>query len=214
VVLYEPSGATDFGAPETLGIAEPLRFQNLALGFHVYGDVAGQLHATAQERFHTRTMQPGGPPWIMDEFGASNDSPATAATVALADASNLSWTYWAALQLDDPSAGGPYEGVLDQLTRKPYPPQVQALSVPYPWATAGTPGAQSFNVATGTFTYTYTVSPKITAPTEVMLPRYVYPHGYVVHVRGAKVVSHHGVALLQLQTREGVKQVRLIARRR
>ena len=74
VVLFEPSGTTDFGAPETIGIAEPLRFKNLALAFHVYGYPPDQLRETAEERFETRTEQPGGPPWIMDEFGASNDS--------------------------------------------------------------------------------------------------------------------------------------------
>jgi endoglycosylceramidase len=214
VVLYEPSGATDFGQPETLGIAEPLRFRNLQLAFHVYGDVATQLRATAQERFHTRTPQPGGPPSIMDEFGANNDSPATAATVALADAGNLSWAYWSALQLDDPTAGDAYEGLLDQITRQPYPPQAQALAVPYPWATAGTPGGQSFNPATGTFRYAYGVIAKVAAPTEIMLPGYVYPHGYVVSVRGAKVISHRGSALLELKAHRGVRQVRLTVRRR
>lgn len=212
VVLYEPSGATGFGAPETLGIAEPLRFRNLELAFHVYGNVATQLSETAQERFQTRTGQAGGPPWIMDEFGASTNSLATAATVALADAHNLSWAYWAALQLDDPTAGEAYEGLLDQITRKPYPPQAQALSVPYPWATAGTPGAQSFDVVTGTFRYTYTVIAKIAAPTQIMLPSYVYPHGYRVQLRGAKIVSHRRAALLQLEARKGAKQVRLTVR--
>jgi endoglycosylceramidase len=214
VVVYEPSGGADFGAPETIGIAEPLRFKDLALGFHVYGDIPAQLRQTAQERFHTRTRQPGGPPAIMDEFGASNNYPATAATVALADASNLSWVYWAALQLDDPTAGDAYEGLLDQVTRKPYWPLAAALSAPYPWATAGTPGPQSFNPATGMFRYAYRVIAKITAPTEIMLPRYVYPRGYAVQVRGAKVVSRRRATVLELKARKGVQWVRIIVRRR
>jgi endoglycosylceramidase len=213
-VFYEPSGSTDFGAPETLGITEPLRFKDLELAFHVYGDVPPQLQQTAQERFHTRTLQPGGPPAIMDEFGANNDSPATAATVSLADAGNLSWAYWAALQLDDPTAGDAYEGLLDQITRQPYPAQAQALAVPYPWATAGTPGPQSFDPVTGTFRYAYEVIARITAPTEIVLPGLVYPRGYAVQVRGAKVISHRGASLLKLMARKRVKVIRLIVTRR
>ena len=85
VVLFEPSGDTAFGQAETIGIAEPLRFPRLALAFHVYGTAPAQLRQVAGERAETRTEQPGGPAWIMDEFGASNDAPLTGATVTLAD---------------------------------------------------------------------------------------------------------------------------------
>ena len=36
------------------------------------------------------------------------------------------------------------------------------------------------------------------APTEIVLPRYIYPHGYRVRVRGAKVASEKGAPLLDL----------------
>ncbi len=213
VVLFEPSGATDFGAPETIGIAEPLRFKDLALAFHVYGYPPDQLRETAQERYDTRTDQPGGPPWIMDEFGASNDSSATASTVSVADRTNLSWTYWSALQLDDPTAGDAYEGLLNQMTGKPFPGQARALAVPYPWATAGTPGPQSFNPATGTFRYTYGLTPRIAAVTEIELPPYTYPHGYTVRVTGAKVVSRARAALLELSALPKARRVSVTVRR-
>jgi len=214
VVLFEPSGDTDFGLPETIGITEPLRFPRLALAFHVYGAPQQQLAQTAQERFRTRTKQPGGPPAIMDEFGASNDSRATAGTVALATATNLSWTYWSALQLDDPTAGDAFEGLLDQSTRRPIPTQAQALAVPYPWSTAGTPGRQTFNARTGRFTYSYRLAPAIKAPTEIMLPRYVYPYGYAVRLRGAKVVSGKDASLLKLSARARVDRVSVAVTRR
>jgi hypothetical protein len=150
----------------------------------------------------------------MGEFGASNNFPLTASTVALAGASNLSWSYWSALQLDDPTAGGAYEGLLDQLTRKPIAAQAQALAVPYPWATAGTPGAQAFNPRTGKFTYSYDLTPSIAAPTEIMLPKYVYPHGYAARVRGANVVSARGATMLKLSARRGVRRVRITVTRR
>ena len=50
VVLFEPSSATDFGVPESIGITEPLRFDRVALAFHVYGSPAAQLRQTSDER--------------------------------------------------------------------------------------------------------------------------------------------------------------------
>jgi endoglycosylceramidase len=198
VVLFEPSGATDFGAAETIGIAEPLRFRDVALAFHVYGSSATQLPQTMRERARTRTDQPGGPPWIMDEFGASNHAVRAARTVSLAGAINLSWTFWAAFELDDPTAGGAFEGLLDQRTRRPHAAMAKALVVPYAWATAGRPGAESFDPATVTFSYGYAVARGIRAPTEIELAPDTYPHGYAVRVAGARVVSRRGASLLEL----------------
>jgi endoglycosylceramidase len=192
VVLFEPSGATGFGAAETIGITEPLRFRDVALAFHVYGSSATQLPQTMAERARTRTDQPGGPPWIMDEFGASNDAVGAAQTVSRAGAVNLSWTFWAALQLDDPTGGDAVEGLLDQRTRRPYPALAQAMSVPYPWATAGRPGRESFDPATLTLRYSYAVARQIRVPTEIELPPYTYPHGYTVRIAGARIVSGRG----------------------
>jgi endoglycosylceramidase len=199
VVLFEPSGATDFGAAETIGINEPLRFQNVALAFHVYGAAATQLRETTSERARTRTDQPGGPAWIMDEFGASNlAARATAATVSLAGGTNLSWTYWSAFQLDDPTAADSFEALIDQRTRRPYLALARALATPYPWATAGRPGAQSFDRATRTFTYSYAVNRRIAAPTEIAVPPYTYPGGYTALAIGARVVSAANASVLQL----------------
>ena len=143
-VLFEPSGATDYGEAETVGIAEPLRFAGLVLAFHVYGDARTQLRQTRRERDRTRTAQPGGPAWVMDEFGASNVASLAAAPVDAAQRMNLSWVYWSAMQLHDPTAGDFAEGLLDQRTRRPVAPLARAVAVPYPWATAGDPGPQSF----------------------------------------------------------------------
>ena len=68
--------------------------------------------------------------------------------------------------------------------------------MPYPWATAGTPGPQSFDAATGTFSYHYRVASSIAAPTEIVLPRLAYPHGYRVDVHGARVISLAGAPRL------------------
>jgi endoglycosylceramidase len=136
-----------------------LRFPRLALAFHVYGAVPALLRQTLRERDRTRTDQPGGPAWIMDEFGASNNAPASAGVVNFADAMNLSWAYWSVMQLHDPTGGDAFEGLLDQGTRQPYPDLAQALALPYPWATAGGPGPQSFDRVTQTYRYRYLREP-------------------------------------------------------
>ena len=212
VVFYEPSGDTDFGAPETIGITEPLRFPRLALAFHTYGPIPKQLAQLTTERVQTHTNQPGGPAWILDEFGASNDDALSASTVDQADADNLSWAFWAAMQLNDPTGGQAYEGLLDQTTREPYPNQARATSVPYPWATAGTPGAQSFYRPAQTFRYHYIPDHRIHAPTEIEIPPYTYPLGYSVTVTGARVSSRPDAALLMLSADHGAKAVSVMVR--
>jgi endoglycosylceramidase len=212
VVFYEPSGNTDFGAPETLGQSEPLRFPRLALAFHTYGNIPRQLALLATERAKTHTNQPGGPAWILDEFGASNNDGLSATTVGQAEADNLSWAYWAGMQLNDPTGGQAYEGLLDQTTRQPYPNQARAMSVPYAWATAGTPGAQSFYRPSQTYRYRYTPNPKLHVPTEIEIPPYTYPLGYTVKVSGARVTSRAGAALLTLSANKGAKTVSVTVR--
>jgi endoglycosylceramidase len=212
VVFYEPNGSADFGLAETIGITEPLRFPRLALAFHTYGDIPEQLAQTAAERAATHTDQPGGPAWILDEFGASNNDARSGQTVDDADADNLSWAYWAAMQLHDPTGGQAHEGLLDQTTRQPYPNQGHAMSVPYAWATAGTPGAQSFYRPAQTYRYRYAVNPKIHAPTEIEIPPYTYTLGYTAHVTGAHVTSATDAALLTLSADRGAKAVSLTVR--
>jgi endoglycosylceramidase len=212
VVFYEPSGNTDFGAPETLGMSEPLRFPRLALAFHAYGQIPQELALLSTERAHTHTDQPGGPASILDEFGASNDDALSAATVSDAETDNLSWAYWAAMQLNDPTGGQAFEGLLDQTTRQPYPNQAMAMSVPYAWATAGTPGTQSFYRPAQTYRYRYAPDPKVRAPTEIELPPYTYPLGYSVKVTGARVTSPAGAALLTLSADHDAKTVGVTVR--
>jgi endoglycosylceramidase len=214
VVLFEPSGDTAFGVPETIGIAEPLRFPRLALAFHVYGSAPAQLLQVAIERRRTRTDQRGGPAWIMDEFGASDDAPLTGATAAIADQANLSWTYWSAMQLNDPTGGTASEGLLDQRTRKPYPAMASALAVPYPAATAGMPGRQRFSRSRLTFTYDYRSNPSIRAPTEVVVPSYTFPHGYTAKASGARILSAANAPILQLQATTAAHRVELTVRPR
>jgi endoglycosylceramidase len=233
LVFYEAPVLTDFGAPETVGIAEPLPFGRLVLSFHDYAGVPGgnsfactqptcpiqeqhTMSLFSSERAATRTNQPGGPAWLLSEFGAERYVPDIANVVNLSDRNLLSWTYWAAFQLHDPT-GGPDEGLLDELTRRPDRPRAAVLSRVYPLATAGLPLTQSFDATTGAFAFTYRADHAVHAPTEIIVPvAYHYPHGYNVSVRGARVTSRPDAQLLTLVNDAGASTVtvRIVARTR
>jgi endoglycosylceramidase len=70
----------------------------------------------------------------------------------------------------------------------------------------------SWLAKTRVFTYPYTVARGIRAPTEVMVPAYLYPHGYRVRVSGAKIVSARDAPVLELQARPGARTVYLTLR--
>lgn len=231
LVFYEAPVLTDFGSPETVGIAEPLPFDRLALSFHDYGGspgsgsfsctqptCSGQERQTmslfATERAATRTNQAGGPAWLLSEYGAEPYVPDIANVAAQADRNLLSWTYWAGFQLHDPT-GGPDEGLLAERSRRPDPSRTAILARAYPLATAGVPTRQSFDPASGLFELAYRVDPAVRAPTVIVVPTaYHYPYGYTVKVRGARVTSRPGAALLMLINAKGATTVSVTARAR
>jgi endoglycosylceramidase len=161
----------------------------------------------ATERAATRTSQGGGPAWMLTEFGAEPYVPDIANVTRLADRNLLSWTYWAGLQLHDPT-GGPDEGLLDQLTRRPDPARAAVLARTYPLATAGTPLSQSFDPASGAFAFTYRADHHVHAPTEIMVPvAYHYPHGYAATAHGARITSRPDAQQLTLINEPGASTV-------
>ncbi len=231
LVFYEAPVLTDFGSPQTIGVAEPLPFSRLGISFHDYGGVPGQStfecsqsNCATQEnstmanftagRTATQTSQPGGPTWLLSEFGAEKYTPDIARVAALADSHLVSWTYWAALQLHDPT-GGPLEGLLNQRTRKPDLARARILARPYPLVTAGTPTAQSFDPKSEAFDLTYTVDPSVRPPTRISIPlAYHYRHGYTVKVTGARVISPRNAAVLSLRNKHGAQTVTVQVRPR
>jgi endoglycosylceramidase len=222
LVFYEPMITGTHGGSERIGISEPLRFPRLVLAFHVYGtpppgvygcprriclkSERAAIRAVARERARTRTDQPGGPAMIMDEFGGGPSIDDIGQVADLARGSSLSWSYWSGLQLHDPT-GAPGEGLLNQTTRQPWPAKAKVLCFPYPLATAGTPGAQSWDATTRRFHFSFTVDPHVHAPTEIIVPPYVYPDGYRVMTRGALGPSTSDSSLLELNTLPGSSQV-------
>ena len=231
LVFYEAPVLTDFGSPETIGISEPMRFPRLGISFHDYGGVPGQstfecsqpncstqenstMANFAAERPATQTSQPGGPTWLLSEFGAEKYVPDIRHVTELADSNLLSWTYWAALQLHDPT-GGPYEGLLNQRTRRPDRGRARVLARVYPLATAGTPTSQSFDPSSEAFDFTYTADPSVHAPTLISIPvGYHYRYGYSVKVVGARVISQRNAVVLRLGNKLGARTVTVHVRPR
>jgi endoglycosylceramidase len=198
-VFYEPPISFDDNGQETLGIVEPLRLPGLVLGFHAYGASPALVVADAAlARAATRTQQRDGPALVMDEFGGSRHSEASAQTADAASLAGISWAYWSVLQLHDPT-GNPREALLGQQTGRPFRGKAHALAVAFPAATAGAPGPAEFNRSTGGFAYRYRVDPRVRAPTEIELPRWAYPDGYRVQVDGAQVISGRDATVLELR---------------
>ncbi len=206
LVFYEGPVLTDYLTPDTVGVLESLPFPRLVLSFHVYGasglatssfsctdpscatTESADFNGFAGYRAATRTAQPGGPAWLLSEFGAEPYAPDIDRVAAMADARSLSWTEWAGLQLHDPT-GSPDEGLLGQVSRVPDPPRAAVLARAYPLATSGTPGPVTFDSVTGRFTYSYTPNRRVHAPTVIILPAWHYGQGYLASVSGAHVVS-------------------------
>ena len=206
VVFYEPPIYNFFGARERIGIDEPLRVRNVGFAFHLYHPPSVIASLIERERAATRTDQPGGPPAIMDEFGGSRHAAGAAADVAQAGRLGISWSYWSALELHDPT-GNPAEYLLDQATRRPVPAKARALAVAYPFATAGTPRAESWSPPARRLRYRYAVDRAVRAPTEIVVPPYTYPRGYRATVTGATVESRPGARILMLTPRPGATTV-------
>jgi endoglycosylceramidase len=126
---------------------------------------------------------------------------------------SLSWAYWQyntsgasvapGLIIDDSKPGSEANARQDRL---------DALVVPYPQAVAGTPRAYHFDRATRTMTFSYGTRAVHegacrTAPTEIFVPRRVYPHGYTARASGARVVSAPTWPWVELVAQPGASSV-------
>jgi hypothetical protein len=59
---------------------------------------------------------------------------------------------------------------------------LEAVVRPYARATAGDPLRMQFDFRTGAFEFAFRHDPQVTAPTEIVVPAFQYPHGYSVQV--------------------------------
>ncbi|MGD0391777.1 MAG: cellulase family glycosylhydrolase [Acidimicrobiales bacterium] len=208
LVAYEGNYSTDSGVVNHVGAMD---YPRLVLNFHDYcflhvpngpepanfASICGPLERYVftqhdQERANDSTPeQPGGPGWLLTEFGATTDASDLARITSDADASLVGWIYWQWINYDDPT--GSHSSAL-------WPPraatasQLNVLSQTYASAVAGTPLFMSFDPATASFEFRYRSAPKITAPTVIVVPESIhYPHGYCVRATGARVTSRPDV---------------------
>ena len=214
LVAYEGNYSTDSGVPNHIGA---MAYPRLVLNFHDYcflhvpngpepanfGSVCGPLESHvftqhAQERANdATTQQPGGPGWLLTEFGATTDTADLARITSDAAANLVGWIYWQWINYDDPT--GSHSSALWPL-RAATASQLAVLSETYPAAVAGTPTSTSFDPATGTFELVYRANPRISAPTVITVPVTThYPHGYCARVSGARITSRPGAAHLDLE---------------
>lgn len=220
--FYEEPITTDFGQPLFIGgpVLGKLPFDRLVISFHVYGLVGaflGGATGTPGEcstpdcavnedvtmaqfdlgRSLTSTNQPGGPAWLISEWGAEDGATDLGHVADLADHSPISglpvsWTHWAALQNHDPT-GDPHERLLNS-ARALVQPKGDVVVRAYPRAIAGEPtaGSQVYDPGTAALDFAFAPDHAITAPTEVVVPALRFGNGYRVTISGAAVTSPCG----------------------
>ena len=216
LVAYEGNYSTDSGVPNHIGAMD---YPRLVLNFHDYcflhvpngpeppdfGSICGPLERTVfaqhdQERANDASrQQPGGPSWLLTEFGATTDTADLGRITADANANLVGWIYWQWINYDDPT--GSHSSAL-------WPPraattsELAVLSETYASAVAGTPLSTSFDSASGAFSLRYRADPHISAPTVIVVPVVEhYPHGYCLRVSGGRVTSRRGTSQIDVENK-------------
>jgi endoglycosylceramidase len=104
--------------------------------------------------------------WMGDDTQMQDLADAMSAT----DANMVSWIGWA------------YENLYNGTSGQPYPELEMHYSRAYPAAVAGTPNMFGFDESSATLKLQFTSDTNINAPTEIILPASMFPHGYNVQV--------------------------------
>lgn len=219
----EPTG-TDLGFSfHDYCVAHSLKVQGIDL---IQGP-CDVLHDRVWANMENHLQQTGATP-LLTEFGATSDQASLTGMVDRAAQHRVGWMYWAYCGCDDPttSGPGPEQALVFDPSKAPTGGNVdwakmRALAVPHPSVVAGTPRSYAFDRATRVLTTTWTTAKAGAsgrfargARTRIAAPRVVYPHGYRVRVRGARVVSEPGAAWLVVAQKAGVRRVTLTVRPR
>jgi endoglycosylceramidase len=213
LVWIEPNVLFNDGAQTQLGALGGLTDAALGLSFHQYCTVAGLTHSSGGtagpdcapqgELVFSNAATTVGTRWasLLTEFGASDDLPDVSRVVTTADEHLVGWQYWHYKEWGDPTtesenSGGQglFTNDADLSTLKQA--KADILVRPFARAVSGVPTAMSFS--DGVFTLAWTARPGVT---EVVLPARHFPHGYVVRVTGASVMSRPGAAVLLLRSK-------------
>jgi endoglycosylceramidase len=213
LIFDEPDNYGSRGFPTYLG---PMNLRNLVYNVHIYcgarSPVTGNptdLALCAAQDAHSLGVrsedrsemasgpQPGGPAWLVTEFGATKSSALLAMITDRMDAQQVGWAYWAWKYYGDPTGSKAESLVMaDGRLRS----TARVLSRTYPEAVAGIPLSFGYSPASGAFHLTYVPNHRVHAPTVVFVPTEIrYPHGYCARASGARVASAEGSDLLKVE---------------
>lgn len=212
LVFDEPDNYGTLGYVTFLG---PMRLRNLVYNVHIYcgarSPVTGnptnvslcarQAARSLGRRYRDRPemasqTQPGGPAWLVTEFGATSSVPYLANVTSLMDAEQVGWIYWSWKYYGDPTGSAAESLVMANGRLKP---TARVLSRTYPEAVAGRPISFDYSPDTDVFHLAYAPNHRIHAPTVVFVPTQVhYPRGYCAKVSGGRVTSAPGSDLLDI----------------
>jgi endoglycosylceramidase len=191
-IFFEPrSFGVNFGMPSHLPRVHDsvVATQKLVYAPHCYpafvdvgGDYKPKNKRTLEKWFKVRNREMGKQqaPAFVGEFGLSYHKKGFDVYLqdfnALTEKYHMGWAYWAS----DPGGWGPYKA-----DRTPSPTLNEILRV-YPQATAGKLLTYSYNPQTKVFEMQFMSNDSIKTPTEIAVPKMLYPGGYHVTVTGAK----------------------------
>ena len=213
LIFDEPD---NYGTPGDLTYLGPMRLRNLVYNVHLYcgarSPVTGNptdvalcvrenahslgVRQSGRPEMASRT-QPGGPAWMVTEFGATSSVPYLKSVTSLMDAEKVGWIYWSWKYYDDPTGSRDESLVLSNGKLKP---TARVLSRTYPQAVAGRPISYDYSPETDVFHLAYTPNHHVHAPTVIFVPTEVhYPGGYCARVSGGRVTSATGSDLLDVQ---------------
>jgi len=152
-----------------------------------------------------------GLPWLVSEFGGSDDTAETIRLVDQLDQRFLSWTYWMYYTAPGEPGSAPRQGLLIDERHagagdNAKPPKLDALAVPYAQAIAGQPLATSYDRSSRVYTLSFAPR-QLPAPTEVFVPERAYPAGYRIEVEGATVATRPQSRRLSLTAAPSVGKV-------
>jgi endoglycosylceramidase len=149
-------------------------------------------------------------PGFLGEFSCNDVNPDNAQLVDLVGRTFTSWTAWMYTTAADDPANCPRQGLLLDDTKpgsqaNGKQDKLDAFSVPYAAAIAGTPESTDLDRASRTYTLSYRssavpgarLSPD--ALTAIFVPERMYPDGYVAGVRGARIQSPRDARWLVLR---------------
>jgi len=212
LVFDEPDNYGTSGYVTFLG---PMRLRNLVYNVHLYCGArspvtgnptnvslcASQAARSLGKRHRDRPemashTQPGGPAWLVTEFGATSSAAYLASVTALMDDEQVGWIYWSWKYYGDPTGSAAESLVMSDGRLKA---TARVLSRTYPEAVAGRPISFDYAPGTDVFHLAYTPNHRIQAPTVVFVPTQIhYPRGYCAEVTGGRVTSAAGSDLLEV----------------